>query len=237
MQGKPPGLNLPAGLPARQTEAADPLQALIQCRPARLPAIDVEATSAERPLTTLSRSMLSRTTAIVPVPTEMYPTAGSRVIPDPAHVTSPGSMRMTDTGTMIEATTAAVLMIGTLAAKEEEAAAPAQVAELLHIAENGKGTALAAMTAAATSRHSNHEALTVIGTAAETIHIKAATIVMTETDTQDATETEAVAATGTAEGGPLALHCTAVHGDAQSEHPPSPPQFLIASSQPKPVAV
>ena len=93
------------------------------------------------------------------------------------------------------------------------------------------------MTAAATSRHSNHGALTVIGTAAETTHIKAATIVMTETGTRDVTETEAVAGTGIAEGGPLALHCIALHGDAESEHLPSAPQFLVAFSQPKPVAV
>lgn len=125
MQGRTQGLNLPAGLPAKQTEAADPIQVLIQRRPARLPAAITEVTSAERPVTTLSCSTLSRTTAIELVPTEMHPTAGSRIIPDPAHMTSPGSMRMTDTGTMTEATTAAVLMIGTLAAKGEEAAAPA----------------------------------------------------------------------------------------------------------------
>ena len=128
---------------------------------------------------------------------------------------------MTGTGTMTEATTAAVLMIVTLAAEEEEeAAAPAQVAEPLRVAENGKGTALRTMTAAATGRHSNHETLTATGTAAETTDTRAAPIVMTETGTQDPTETEALEETGTAEAGPLALHCTALQGDTHSEHLP-----------------
>ena len=201
IQGKCQGLSLLAGLPARQTEAADLLQVLIQHHSARLQAANTEAMSAERPLTTLSHSMPSRTTAIVPVPTEMQSTAGSKSIPDPAHMTSPGSTGMTGTGMMTEATTAAVLMIGTLAAEEDEAAAAAQVAGLLRTAENGKGTALATMTAAATGKHSNHEAPTATGTPAETTDIKTATMATTDIGTRDPTVTEAE--TGTAEQGPL----------------------------------
>lgn len=88
------------------------------------------------------------------------------------------------------------------------------------------------MTAAATGRHSNYETLTATGTAAETTDTRAAPIVMTETGTQDPTETEALEETGTAEARPLALHCTvhctALHGDTHSEHSPSPMQFLVA---------
>ena len=222
-QGKTQGLSMLAGLPAQQTEAADLLQALIQRHPASLQAANTEATSAEHPPTTLSRSTPSTTTIIGPVPTEMHPTAGNSITPDPAHVTSPGSVGMVDTGTMTEATVAAVLMIGILAAEEDEATAPAQAAELLRTAENGKGTALAIVTATATGKHSNHEAPTAAGTAAGTTDIKAATIVMTDTGTRDLTGTEAVAETGTAE---KRAPCLALHSSARRYTVRTSPLYL-----------
>lgn len=201
MQGRAQGLDLPA----EQTEAAGLLPVSTHHPLAGLQAANTEAMIAEPHLTTLSHSMPSRTASNAVAPIGMHPTPGTRTIPDPARMTSPGIVAMTGTGTLTEATTAAVHIIGTLAAEEEGAPATARAAGPLHVAESGKGTSLVVRIAAATDRR---KALSMTGTEAETTGMGAATIVMTETGTQDPTETEAVAETGTPEAGTpsLALH-------------------------------
>lgn len=216
MQGRAQGLDLLASLPAEQIEAAGLLPVLTHYPPAGLQPANTEAMSAEGHLTTLSHSMPSRTAGSAVAPTEMHPTPGTRTIPDPARMTSPEVVTMTGTGRVTEVTTAAEHMIGTLAAEEEGAPATAQAAGLLHVAENGKGTSLVAMIAAATDRR---KAVSMTGTAAETTEIRPATIVMTETGTQDPTErgseTEAVAETGTCEAG---TPCLTLHSSARQIH-------------------
>lgn len=203
MQGRAQGLDLRAG----QTEAAGLLQVSTHCPPAGLQPANTEAMSAESHLTTLSHSMPSRTASNAVAPTEMRPTPGSRPIPDLARMISPGVVATTSTGRVTKATTAAEHMIGSLAAEEEGAAATAQAAGLLRVAESGNGTSLAVMIATATDRR---KALSIRGTAAETTDTRPAAIMMTERGTRDPTETEAVAETGTLEQEPLALYCTAL---------------------------
>ena len=202
------------GLPAEQTEAAGLLQVSTHRIPAGLQAASTEAMIAEPHLTTLSHTTPSRTAGNAVARIGMRPTPGTRTIPDPARMTFPGILTMTDTGRVTEATTAAEHMIGTLAAEEEGAPASAQAAGLLHVAESGNGTSLVLMMGTATDRC---KAPSMTGTVAETTEVKPAIIAMTETDTPDPTETEAVAETGTLEAGTpcLALHSSAK--DTQSE--------------------